>query len=528
MEVLVNRSYRGCHGVPDNLLSPCKVVSNLGLLLNIAHTLESSSKIEDVVRPTLKLMVETMKLRRGTITIQNPHSGELQLDETVGTRYVDEGQEDYLQAHRQRFEEVLSKRSSLVVSDITHHRTIDSSDEPHRVALICVPIKSGNDILGVLSVEKQSGERQSHQTDIQLLTLITRVIGQAILFRFQMTERIRELEEENTRLQSRIQVPRPNMIIGNSSAMVTVYESIAQVAPTQATVLVRGESGVGKELVAKAIHEQSDRADKPFIKFNCAALSDSIIESELFGHEKGSFTGAHATRKGRFEAADGGTIFLDEIGDVSPAVQVKLLRVIQEREFERVGGNESLKVDVRIITATSRDLEDMVEAQRFRSDLYYRLNVFPIYVPALRERRSDILLLADYFIEKYGIRESVQVIRRISSAAIDLLYSYHWPGNVRELENVIERAAILAGDASIEARHLPPTLQKGGASADAGKSGGTLEAAVEAVERELIVNTLKEHNGNMTQSAKQLGISERIMGLRVKKYQLQPRNFRLS
>jgi Nif-specific regulatory protein len=243
----------------------------------------------------------------------------------------------------------------------------------------------------------------------------------------------------------------------------------------------------------------------------------------LFGHEKGAFTGAISTRKGRFEAANGGTIFLDEIGDISPGNQVKLLRVLQEKEFERVGSHESIPVDVRIVAATSRDLEGMMREGSFREDLYYRLNVFPIYMPPLRERKCDILLLADHFIEKYCANTGK--LPRISSAAIDMLMSYHWPGNVRELENCMERAVLLSKGQSIKAHHLPPTLQTKSALETADHQS-TLEDAVAALEREMIVDTLKDTHGNMTEAARRLGITERKMGIRVKKYDIRVSHFK--
>jgi len=256
---------------------------------------------------------------------------------------------------------------------------------------------------------------------------------------------------------------------------------------------------------------------------NCAALPEGVIESELFGHEKGAFTGALAARKGRFELAHGGTLFLDEIGDLSPAVQAKLLRVLQEREFERVGGMQTVKTDVRLIAATNRDLEKEKEAGQFRTDLYYRLNVFPIHIPPLRERKSDILLLADHFVEKYS-RHDAKDVRRISTPAIDMLAAYHWPGNVRELENVIERAVLLSDDGVIHGHHLPPTLQTAEASGTV--PPGTLETTLERVEQELILEALKSSRGNMAAAANALGITERIMGLRVHKYGINPRRFR--
>jgi Nif-specific regulatory protein len=303
-----------------------------------------------------------------------------------------------------------------------------------------------------------------------------------------------------------------------------VYGLVAQVAASDATVLIRGESGTGKELVAAAIHYSSGRAEKPLIKVHCAALPESIVESELFGHEKGAFTGAIATRKGRFELAHGGSIFLDEIGDLSPATQIKLLRVLQEREFERVGGTSTLKCDVRVIAATNRNLEEAMQQGAFREDLYYRLAVFPIHIPPLRNHKSDILLLADHFIEKYA-EENHKKVRRISTSAIDMLMAYHWPGNVRELENCIERGVILSTDGVIHGYHLPPSLQTAESSGTLQQK--TLEAALNHLEREMISEALKVSRGNIAKAALALNVTERILGLRIRKYGIQPRKYKI-
>jgi Nif-specific regulatory protein len=338
-----------------------------------------------------------------------------------------------------------------------------------------------------------------------------------------MEERQR-LMEENTRLQEELRDRfRPSNIIGNSRAMQAVYDLIAKVCKSNATVLIRGASGVGKELVAHAIHYNSYRAAKPFVKVNCAALPETLIESELFGHEKGAFTGAISRRQGRFELASGGTIFLDEVGDFTPATQIKLLRVLQEREFERVGGTDTIKADVRVIAATNRDLDQLIAAGKFRPDLYYRLNVFSIHVPPLRERKTDIPLLADHFVEKYS-KLNHKNIQRISTPAIDMLMSYHWPGNVRELENCIERAVLLSSDDVIHGHHLPPTLQTAEATGTA--HVGTLQAELENVEREFILDALKSARGNMAKAARSLGLTERVMGLRVEKHKIDPKRFR--
>jgi Nif-specific regulatory protein len=317
----------------------------------------------------------------------------------------------------------------------------------------------------------------------------------------------------------------PATIVGRSAPMRELFSMMDRVASTETTVLITGESGTGKELVARALHERSARARKAFIAVNCAALPESVIESELFGHEKGSFTGAQEQRRGRFELADGGTLFLDEIGELSQAVQAKLLRVLQEGEFQRVGGSSTLKTEARVIAATNRDLEKEVAEGRFRSDLYWRLNVFPLRVPPLRERRSDIVLLADHFAEKHG-RRAGKPILRISSPAIDLLVTYHWPGNVRELENCIERAVILSTDSVIHAYHLPPSLQ----SADSTGTGpaSTLDASLARLERELLVEALKICRGNAAAAARRLGITERRMGLAIHRYGIDWRRFRTS
>ena len=305
------------------------------------------------------------------------------------------------------------------------------------ISFICVPIKIGNEVIGTLSADRLFAGVETIDEDVRLLSIIASMIAQAVKLRQAALEERLQLLEENKRLQYELEQRfHPSNIVGNSKPMLALYDLIAQVSRSDATVLIRGESGTGKELVASAIHYNSLRASKPFIKVNCGALPESVIESELFGHEKGAFTGAIATRKGRFELAHGGTIFLDEVGDLSAMTQIKLLRVLQEREFERVGGAATVKTNVRVMAATNRELEKLIEERKFREDLYYRLNVFPIHVPPLRDRKTDIPLLADHFVERYN-RAEHKSVRRISTPAIDMLMSYHWPGNVRELENCI-------------------------------------------------------------------------------------------
>jgi Nif-specific regulatory protein len=332
------------------------------------------------------------------------------------------------------------------------------------------------------------------------------------------------LEEENLRLREQLEDRfRPENIIGNSGAMREVYQAIHQVAPSDTTVMIRGESGTGKELAAHAIHYASPRRTGPFVKVNCAALSENLLESELFGHEKGAFTGAIQPRKGRLEEANGGTLFLDEVGDFSPAIQVKLLRVLQEREFERVGSNKAVRINVRVLVATNRDLEQEVDRGAFRQDLYYRINVFPVFLPPLRDRRDDILLLADHFVELYS-RRMGKNLRRISTPAINMMVAYHWPGNVRELENCIERAVLLSTDGVIHGHHLPPSLQTSDASDTIGT--GSLAERVELFERDIIVDAMKRSFGNLSAAARDLGTTARILGYRAKNLGIDFKRYR--
>jgi Nif-specific regulatory protein len=298
---------------------------------------------------------------------------------------------------------------------------------------------------------------------------------------------------------------------------------ISQVSKSNATVLIRGESGTGKELVANSIHYNSHRAKNPFIKVNCAAIPTNLIESELFGHEKGAFTGAVKKKLGKFELANKGTIFLDEIGSIGLDVQVNLLRVLQEKEFDRVGGHETIKTDVRIIAATNKNLEQAVEGETFRGDLYYRLNVFPIYMPPLRERKTDLLLLADYFLETYS-RENNKEIKRFSTPAIDMLMAYHWPGNVRELENCIERAVLLCDGGVIHSYHLPPTLQTGEQSNTLPEM--SLDDAVANLEREMIIDALKNSRGNVSLATQILKTTVRKFSYKAQKYGVNYKHYR--
>ncbi len=499
------------------------------LLFEISQTLDRSLDLNKVILPVLRLIEKHLELFHGTVTLLNRQSGLITVEAAHGIE-----QERWDEAVYSPGEgitgRVVQSGTPEVIPDLAKNTTFLDKTGLHRpsdgsrLSFICVPIMTGKEVMGTLSAKRLNADREHLDEDVQLLTIVASMIAQAVKLRRAIQEERQRLIDENTRLKHQLQEKfHPRNIIGNSAAMQEVFTLTAQVASSEATVLIRGESGTGKELIAHAVHYNSPRSDGPFVKVNCSALPETVIESELFGHEKGAFTGAVQSRKGRFELADGGTIFLDEIGDLSPLLQSKLLRVLQEQEFERVGANTTQRVNVRIITATNRDLEEMISRGEFREDLYYRLAVFPIHLPPLRDRKSDLTLLADHFAEKYS-RKNNKEIRRISTPAIELLSSYHWPGNVRELENCIERAVLLSTDGVIHGHHLPPTLQS--AESTDTRLHGTLEEELEKVEKELLLDALKSAKGNAAQAARALGISERVMGLRIKKYGIDYKRFR--
>jgi Nif-specific regulatory protein len=379
-------------------------------------------------------------------------------------------------------------------------------------------------VIGALSVDLVLQEPKPLDEDVRFLTIISSLIAQKVALLDKIQREKEQLSEDNLRLRKELSKKYSfSNIIGNSRKMQEVFYLITQVAKSTANVLLLGESGTGKELVANAIHYNSLRAGKPLIKVNCAALPANLVEAELFGYEKGAFTGASRQKEGKFELANGGTIFLDEIGALALESQGKLLRVLQERELERLGATKTIKVNVRLIAATNKDLAAEVEGGSFREDLFYRLNVYPIYLPPLREREADVLMLADYFLEKYAT-EYNKDIKRISTPAIDALVQYHWPGNVRELENCMERSVLLCDDQVIHSYHLPPTLAT--AEQTGTQQSQTLLDAVERYERELLIDALKTSRGNMRRAAKSLKTTERIFGYKVRKYDITTRQYR--
>jgi Nif-specific regulatory protein len=388
---------------------------------------------------------------------------------------------------------------------------------------VCVPLMLNRRATGVLCVDLRFKAERDYERTGKFFGVVASMIAHAIKVQRLLEAERERLVQENVRLQGELRERYDfSHILGTSRAMHGVCEQMMQVARANTTVLIRGESGTGKELIAQAIHYNSPRSSKPFVKVSCAALPDTLIESELFGYEKGAFTGAAARKPGRFERADGGTLFLDEIGDINPAIQVKLLRVLQEREFERLGGLDPVKVNVRLIAATNKHLEDAIAAGTFREDLLYRLNVFTIFVPPLRERKTDVLLLADHFLERLAADHRKR-IRRISTPAIDMLMAYHWPGNVRELQNVLERAVLVCDGDVVHAHHLPPTLQM----ADTSDASATLSltASLAAFEKDMIQDALKMTRGNRAKAARLLQATPRMVNYKIRKYRIDWRRF---
>lgn len=496
----------------------------LHLLLELAQVMNAVSDVGQALDKALKLMAAHLDMVRGAITLVSPQTGEIRTEAAYGLKPAE--------CRRGRYGRgegitgrVIESGLPMYISNVSEeplflNRTRSRNLKKEGISFICVPIRLNDQVVGALSVDRVRTDAATLEDEVHLLLIIATLLGHAAL------ETQGHMDEET---RSSL---RPKGFVGNSENMQKVYAQIAQVAPSTTTVFLQGESGTGKELAARAIHAASARANQPFISLNCAALPENLIESELFGHERGAFTGASTTRKGRFELADGGTLFLDEVGELSLATQAKLLRVLQERSFERLGGMETLHVDVRFITATNRNLEEMVAEGSFRRDLFYRLNVFPIFLPPLRFRPEDILPLASHFITRFAVANG-RKNARLSLAVMDMLQRYAWPGNIRELENVMERAVLLMGRENLVLpQHLPPALHSsheqtvGTEHAVRPGLAGSLQERLDELERACIVEALESSQGKIGKAAASLGLTERIMALRLKKYHISYKSFR--
>jgi Nif-specific regulatory protein len=487
----------------------------LATLMEVGQALAGTLNLQAGLYGVLEVLERRCGALRGTVALLEEETGLLAVEAALGHPPA-------VGRVRHRVGEGIPGRAVQSAAPVLVPQ--DDRETGETVTVLGVPILLDSAAVGALTIELPCEPERDCERMVKVLRIAAGMISQALRIQRLVGQERERLVEENTQLRQELQERYEfTNLIGNSGPMRRVYEQVAQVVGTGATVLIRGESGTGKELIAHALHHHSPRAGRPFVRVNCAALPETLVESELFGYERGAFTGAQARRKGRFELADGGTLFLDEIGELSPSTQAKLLRVLQEREFERLGGTGPVRVDVRMITATNKDLEQGLADGTFREDLYYRLNVFTICLPPLRERKSDVLLLADHFVERCA-RHHGRSIKRISTPAIDMLMSYHWPGNVRELENTIERAVLVAEGDVIHGHHLSPTLQTAEASGTV--ISGSLSEAVVAFESNLIQDALKTTRGNRARAARLLGTTERIIGYKIRRYGIEPRRFR--
>ncbi|MBF0119786.1 MAG: sigma 54-interacting transcriptional regulator [Desulfobacterales bacterium] len=506
-----------------------KTIEEITLLYEISEKLNEHLDLRKSLYNVLDILANFSNMLRTTITILDSVRNEISIEVAHGLTQsaIEKGK---YQIGEGITGKVIETGIPLIIPKIADeplflNKTASRKTKNDKeLSFICVPIKDGAKVIGSFSSDMPFEGDEALRSREKLMSVIATMIARQVINLEKINIEKEKLRAENKRLKIEIENKYSiKNLIGSSSKMREVFQMIAQVSKSNATVLIRGESGTGKELVANSIHYNSNRANLPFIKVNTAAIPSNLVESELFGHEKGSFTGAIKQKPGKFEIASKGTIFLDEIGSINLDVQAKLLRVLQEREFEHVGGLKSIKADVRVIAATNRNLEEAVSNESFRGDLYYRLNVFPIYLPPLRERKTDILLLADYFLEKYS-KEYNKEIRRFSTPAIDMLMDYHWPGNVRELENCIERSVLLCEEGVIHSYHLPPTLQTG-------KESGTIpsrsmEEAIDNLEKEMIIDSLKNTRGNISMAAKMLKTTVRKFSYKANKHNISYQQYR--
>jgi len=496
----------------DKIAPTGRTVRDLNALLKISKAVNSVRGLEALERQILESIFQFAPADRAAILLCDRG---LECTDVFGWDRRT-GPNHAVQVSRSIITQVIEQGVAVLCNDLPAADTFIDTDSVvvrHIRSVLAVPLEVFEQVLGVIYLDASDPEVHFDEEHLQLLT----AIGSIAAFALDNARRMEWLEEENRRLQAEMNVEH-NMV-GESSRMRDVFQFISRVASKDSTVLVTGESGTGKELVARAIHQNSGRAKQPCVAINCAALAETLLESELFGHEKGAFTGAILQKKGKLEVAEGGTVFLDEIGEMSPLLQAKLLRVLQEREFERVGGTRVIKMNVRVIAATNRDLDEEVRKGRFREDLFYRLNVVSLRMPALRERREDISLLASYFAAKYGKRSNRSVLG-ISPRARACLLNYDWPGNVRELENAIERAVVLGASDLILPEDLPESILE--KAAPAGAVVDAFHDGVRDAKKQLIVNAVEQAGGNYTEAARLLGLHPNYLHRLIRNLNLRP------
>jgi len=527
-----------------NQASPSKADQEISILTEIGHILSSTLDLRDAFGRMMQIISDQLDMRRGALVLLDDATGRLRTEAAVGLTPDEMDRGKYALGEGVTGNVVATGRARIIPDlrvdpDFLNRTGRLSPASNETISFLCVPVKLEGRTIGALSVDKPFPGDEQLKGDKMFLDIVAAFMAQAIQINRMVMRQKEELLEENAQLRAQVRDRyRFENIIGDSPAMHDVFATVGQVANSRATVLLLGETGTGKEMIAKAIHYNSPRREKPFIRVNCGALTGTLLESELFGHVKGSFTGAIKDKLGRFEAADGGTIFLDEIGTMEPVLQVKLLRVLQEREFERVGDTQVVKVDVRVIAATNVDLQEEVAKSNFREDLFYRLNVVSIYLPPLRNRREDVPRLIDYFLDKYN-QVNGRRLRRISREMLNVLLRYPWPGNVRELENAIERAVVLSNDEDFTEDLLPLSVRMFAAQRRSSQSSESIETltrrladqaisdyemregeiyqlVIDQIEHALIDRALNKCGNIKTKAADFLGINRNTLNKKVK------------
>jgi Nif-specific regulatory protein len=519
----------------NNLSRPGRLTEGLELLAlhRITELIGTAAHLETTLTNILKVLHDTLRMERATLLLLDEKTQCLTIKASCGLSETEEMRGVY-KPNEGICGQIFQTRSPFVVPDIHSeplflNRTgARSQITKTKMSFLGVPVLVKGEPVGVLTVDRLFGPEVSFEEDIRFLTVLSTLISQFLTLHTAIRKKEEKLLEENRTLKAKLHnLHDGHFIIGHSKPMQDVFSIISKIAPSSVTVLLLGESGTGKELVARAIHEAGNRKEKPFVKVNCAALPETLLESELFGHERGAFTGAHATRTGRFELADNGTIFLDEIGEMPLALQAKMLRVLQEKQFERIGGSKTFDVDVRIIAATNVSLDKAVARGQFRADLYYRLNVVPIILPPLRERREDIPVLFNHFLGMSNERNAKKL--SLTSELLDFLVSYPWPGNVREMQNLVERMVILAESERLTLADLTPDIL--GSVRDRPEEIKRLHQEIPTderqerkslhdIEKDEVEAALKRHGWVQVRAAKALGLTPRQMGYRIRKYNL--------
>ena len=486
---------------PDRLLrelpASSQVARNLGALLKISRVVHAIRDLEELQAQLLDLIFEVVPASRGAILLADSAGQEFS---SLYARTRQTGQTQLVRVSRTIARRVMKEDIAILGVDVPSGtlREVESLAASDVRSLLCVPLTVFQRMIGCIYLDSTNPGSRFHEDHLQLLAAIAGISSVAL----DNARRLQWLEQENQRLTT--EISQEQSLVGEGGRMKEIFQSLAKVAPTDSTVLITGESGTGKELAARALHRNSPRSGKPFVAINCAAIPENLLETDLFGHERGAFTGAAGQKKGRLEVADGGVVFLDEIGDLAPPLQVKLLRVLQEREFERVGGTHPIKVDIRLIAATNRDLNEAVRKGEFRQDLYYRLAVVQLHMPPLRERKEDIPMLTRHFVQKYAKRCKVKA-RPVARETLAALVNYDWPGNVRELENAIERALVMGSSDVVLLEDLPDSVLDQQGPTDE-TTNGKYHASVKELKKELILDAVERTRGNYVEAAAILGV----------------------